>query len=240
MEAKALLKKAFFTGVPKARPADPMWRSFFEFIYRAHQATGPDAAVLNIYSAEDKSGERERVYRQSFFPQKDYTAINFWRDGFIPDGQAQGSLHLPFPDARFDVVVTTKIVLEHVSDPFLVAREFSRVLKPGGTAFLAAPLIRRQHQKPYDYFRFTEFGLAQVLRQAGFRDITVSASNGAMTSLAAYAYFFQRQTPMPKPLAWLCDRIHYWVVEPVAWFLDRFDNGTGRDFSLYYFAEAKK
>ncbi len=45
--------------------------------------------------------------------------------------QSADAYHLPFPDATFDVL-TAMDFLEHVENPDLVIKEFSRVLKPGG------------------------------------------------------------------------------------------------------------
>lgn len=45
---------------------------------------------------------------------------------------------LPFPDATFDAIVSDA-VFEHVDDPDWVAREFARVLKPGGWVCARTP-----------------------------------------------------------------------------------------------------
>jgi 2-polyprenyl-3-methyl-5-hydroxy-6-metoxy-1,4-benzoquinol methylase len=45
---------------------------------------------------------------------------------------------LPFPDATFDVVLSTEVI-EHVPDPALAVKEFARVLKPGGHLVLSTP-----------------------------------------------------------------------------------------------------
>ncbi len=46
--------------------------------------------------------------------------------------------HLPYPDASFDAVVVDSL-LEHVDDPWLVLREASRVLRPGGSLLIWSP-----------------------------------------------------------------------------------------------------
>ena len=74
---------------------------------------------------------------------------------------------IPVEDARFDHVLLTQ-VLEHIPEPRLVLAELHRVLKPGGTLWLTAPLFYAEHEKPYDFYRYTQFGLRHLLEGAGF------------------------------------------------------------------------
>ena len=242
IESRESLSAEFFTRVPNARRSNPMFRAFFSLMYDAGMEAGPGTRLLNIYASHDLSVNREEVYRERFFNRCEYEAVDFWEDAFVRDGGggAYGAPHtLPFPDAHFDVLVTTKIIMEHISEPEKVVREFARVLKPGGRAFVVAPLVRRQHQKPHDYFRYTEFGLRHLFSKAGFRETEITHSNGAMVTLSTYAYFFQRSI-VPRPLQGIFNWLHYWVIEPAAFFLDRFDNGYGRDLTLYFMVRALK
>src|ERR1019366_301686 len=50
---------------------------------------------------------------------------------------------LPFPDHSFDLVISRSVV-EHLSDPPRVFREFCRVLRPGGKVVIVTP-------NKYDY-----------------------------------------------------------------------------------------
>ncbi len=77
--------------------------------------------------------------------------------GYRPDLVADVT-GLPFPDASFEAVVAQQ-VLEHVYDPAAAAREMQRVLRPGGVLLVSAPFIYPLHGLPYDFQRFTPFGL---------------------------------------------------------------------------------
>jgi SAM-dependent methyltransferase len=77
------------------------------------------------------------------------------------------ALALPFADSSVDLIVTQE-VLEHVSDPFLAMREIHRVLKVGGRAYVQLPFMIGFHPCPTDFWRFTDQGMMELARQAGF------------------------------------------------------------------------
>lgn len=58
----------------------------------------------------------------------------------IPEAIAGDAQRLPFPDASFDIVISTD-VLEHVPDDAAAANEILRVLKPHGVAVLTVPAL---------------------------------------------------------------------------------------------------
>jgi SAM-dependent methyltransferase len=238
---KETLKSAFFAGVPKSRRIDPFFQSLFEFMYDAHQKARQGARVLNIYMSADLSGGREEVYRTHFFGDCELTSVDFAKDTFIYDGRASEPRHsLPFPSDSFDIIVTTKYILEHVSEPADVLAEISRVLKKGGQAYLVAAHVRRQHQKPYDFYRFSEFALEYLAKKAGFSRWEITPSDGAMYTLGMYSYFFQRGVPMPRLLERCFDGLYYYLIQPVFFGFHALDKGYGRDLSSYFLLKATK
>ena len=68
---------------------------------------------------------------------------------------------IPFPDASFDHVLCTE-VLEHAEDPEMLVAEMHRVLRPGGALIATIPFSARVHYAPYDFQRFTRFGLQRL------------------------------------------------------------------------------
>lgn len=68
-----------------------------------------------------------------------------------------------FPDGTFDHVFMME-VLEHVETPQHAVDEIRRVLRPGGTLLLSAPMTLEVHDC-CDYYRFTAQGLRWLLRE---------------------------------------------------------------------------
>jgi SAM-dependent methyltransferase len=93
---------------------------------------------------------------------------------------------LPFADRSFDTVLVTE-VLEHVEDAERAAGEIFRVLRPGGHALVTVPFLYPTHEAPYDFRRFTHFGLADLLRRHQFEISTVEAKGGPGLLLAHFA-----------------------------------------------------
>ncbi len=90
---------------------------------------------------------------------------------------------IPLPDASVDVALFNQ-VLEHVVDPDASLREIHRVLKPGGTMLGSVPHVSPVHLEPYDFRRYTDLGLRQMLEKHGYTRIEIDQS-GAVYSGAA-------------------------------------------------------
>src|ERR1041385_5730478 len=58
---------------------------------------------------------------------------------------------IPEPDKSFDAILCTE-VFEHIPDPPAALKEFSRLLRKGGTLILTAPFTSLTHFAPYHYY----------------------------------------------------------------------------------------
>ena len=85
---------------------------------------------------------------------------------------------LPLEAESSDTVLSTQ-VLEHVTDPPAYLREVSRILRRGGVLILTCPASYMLHEEPNDYFRFTKYGLASLLSQAGLEVVEIDEAGGA-------------------------------------------------------------
>jgi SAM-dependent methyltransferase len=90
---------------------------------------------------------------------------------------------IPVEDGRFDVVICSQ-VLEHVPDPESVLRELRRVVKPGGEVWLSAPLFYEEHEKPFDFYRYTQFAWNRFATVIGFEVISIEQLEGYNATLS--------------------------------------------------------
>jgi SAM-dependent methyltransferase len=102
------------------------------------------------------------------------------------------SVSLPFKDLSFDNLVSFQ-VMEHVPEPLDFLREAFRVLKPGGYIFLTTPFMWGEHEEPYDYFRYTRYGLRYLVEKVGFKVIEINPdSKYWTTAVLRFNYYLLR------------------------------------------------
>ncbi len=110
------------------------------------------------------------------------------------------ALRLPFPSSSFDTVLSTQ-TLEHLTDPFQAFDEMARVLTAGGSLILTAPQSWREHELPYDYFRFTSFGLRHLCEQANLRVTRLEAVGRAWAHVGQSFLNILLQTKLARIIA---------------------------------------
>jgi SAM-dependent methyltransferase len=91
--------------------------------------------------------------------------------------------NLPFEDGTFDAAMLTQ-VLEHVPAPEEAVREAHRVVREGGALLVTVPFIWEEHERPFDFYRYSSAGVRQLLEGAGFSEVTVRPRTDCFTTLA--------------------------------------------------------
>lgn len=109
----------------------------------------------------------------------------------------------PFGNAEFDSIVTNQ-VLEHVFNPDEFLSEINRVLKINGKLLLTVPFVWDEHEQPYDYARYSSFGLKSLLEKHGFEIIkqhkSVNDFGVIVQLLNAYLYKLVNRIPFVRQL----------------------------------------
>ena len=68
-------------------------------------------------------------------------------------------------------------------------------MTPAGTLWLTAPLFYAEHERPYDFFRYTQFGLRHLLESAGFAVEEIEWMEGYLGTLSYQARMMSRCLP---------------------------------------------
>jgi SAM-dependent methyltransferase len=162
------------------------------FLERAGEAVQPEHLVLD-------AGAGRAPYRALFaharYETADFVAVKgkkYVRPDYVCD-----LAQIPVEDARFDHVLLTQ-VLEHIPEPPTVLAELHRVMKPGGMLWLTAPLFYAEHERPYDYFRYTRYGLRHLLEGAGFAVQEIEWMEGYLGTLSYQARLLSRSLPSSR------------------------------------------
>ena len=87
-------------------------------------------------------------------------------------------LDIPVPDSSYDVILCTEVI-EHVPDPISAINEISRILKPGGTLLITAPLQSGLHQEPYHFYGgYTKYWYEKFLTENNFTELNLKIKRG--------------------------------------------------------------
>lgn len=159
----------------KATTSQPIWSLGYLVGHSLEQALKPACAQLSGRLLDLGCGNSP--YR-SWLPHVT-SYIPYDADLSSAGAEAIGLAHsLPFADKAFDSVLCTQ-VLEHVEQPWQVLDDVARVLRSDGILVLSVPQAWRIHEAPYDFYRYTRFGIAALLRRSGFELVNCTPQGGA-------------------------------------------------------------
>jgi SAM-dependent methyltransferase len=149
-------------------------------------------------------------------PELDVLAFDIFPTAFT---QFVADAHrMPLADGAVDAVVV-QAVLEHVLDPWRVATEIHRVLKPDGLVYADTPFLQPVHEGPYDFTRFTESGHRWLFRDFALIESGVVAGPG-MQFASSVAHAARSVVPLRGVNAAV-----RFAATPLALLIDRFAGG---------------
>jgi len=141
---------------------------------------------------------------ESLFNVSSYIGLDIENEGTIKRGVADyfyDGGQFPFGHSEFDSVLCNQ-VLEHVFNPDDFIGEINRVLKPAGKLLLTVPFVWDEHEQPYDYARYSSFGLRSLLEKNGFIVLDHRKLGTDMSTLfqLTNAYLYKVTLTWPKLL----------------------------------------
>ena len=142
---------------------------------------------------------------------------------------------IPFPSNSFDWVMATE-VFEHVRRPNLLLSSVYSVLRPGGGLFLSVPFLAGVHEPPYDFRRWTNYGLIDELERAGFERIEVRPLGNWHTSAAAFLRLYLASCKKAWWTRYWLPRLTWIVTKLIA----RLDTEVHQNMCVGWFALAYK
>jgi len=92
------------------------------------------------------------------------------------------STQIPLPSSSCDTVTCFQ-VLEHIPEPIKALKEMHRVLKKNGIIIISTIQYYPLHDEPYDFYRYTKYGLSHLLHQANFVELKHKEEGNIFTLL---------------------------------------------------------
>lgn len=143
---------------------------------------------------------------------------------------------LPFEDGRFDTIILSD-VLEHIPTPERLWGEMTRVLAEGGRIFMNVPFYYPLHERPHDYYRYTEYALRRFVDLSGLNLVEVTPIGGIPEIIADIVSKAVNRGP-GAILAAAIQGLTFWFVR--TGFGKRISNATAQGFPYGYFLVAEK
>ena len=162
---------------------DPRNKYIFDEIVNFSKSVETNSVVVDVGAGQC---ELELFFQDSNYIGIDLAVGNdnwdFSKISVLGDVQ-----QLPFKNSFANAALNIW-VMEHIPNPQSMVDEMFRILKPGGKAFLVVPFALHEHQQPYDFYRYTRFGVKHLFDTAGFTNVNVYSDSSEEFAMGHEAY----------------------------------------------------
>ena len=140
--------------------------------YLSSNFNKPDVRILEVGSRNVTGGASKK-----FFSNANYVGFDFYEGENVDVVGDAHKLSSYFGDQRFDLVLSSA-VFEHLHMPWIVAQEIQKLLKIGGYVFVETHFSYSTHERPWNFFQFSDMGLRALFNSGlGFDLIDSGMSN---------------------------------------------------------------
>ena len=144
-----------------------------------------------------------KPYEKLFVNAESYTGIDLEVTGHDHENSKVDVYYdgktIPFKENSFDAVVCFE-VFEHVFNIDEVLSEIKRVIKPNGKLLISTPFAWDEHEQPFDFARYTSFGIKHLLSNAGYEIESIYKTTSYVEAVGQLMVAFVSQHVGPKNL----------------------------------------
>jgi SAM-dependent methyltransferase len=166
-------------------------------LYKEMEAFARDVPRgARLLDAGAGSGPYKQLFTHARYESADFERIN---KGYQENTYICDLASIPVEDNCFDFIIFNQ-VMEHLPEPQLVLVELRRILKRGGKLLYTGPLFYEEHEQPYDFYRYTKYGVRYLLEKSGFRVDKIEWLEGYLGSSAYQLHTMSQYLPY-KPIS---------------------------------------
>lgn len=190
-------------------------KGLYQFLSREYGAIPHGADVLSVGAG----GEVNQLLK-GFAEKNRFDVLSFDIDPSRGPDLIGDICSYDFGGRQFDVIVMSE-VLEHLHSPHLGIKNIYAALKENGRLLLTTPFILPLHDRPTDYYRFTRYGLAYLLRE--FRAVNIVERNSYFDAIdVLWTRLLVTETRSARLLSYLVIPTIVLVKRPLSWLLGKF------------------
>ena len=126
---------------------------------------------------------------------------------------------LPFANQKFDAVVSFE-VFEHVFDLSASLKEINRVTKQDGFLLISIPFAWAEHEVPYDFARYTTYGISHLLENHGYQVVEIKKTSSYVLAIFQLLIAYLVQVTPKNMLYYLFQMFLFFPLTLLAYLFD--------------------
>lgn len=182
-------KNRLAPGVPMSKMVSH--RNWQNYLYEV--GNKPGLRILEIGSREVTGSSNARKN----FSKAQYIGFDFYPGNNVDVVGDAHKLSTYFKEEdKFDIIYSSAC-FEHFAMPWVIATEIAKLLKVGGLVFIETHFSFAAHERPWNFFQFSDMGLRALFPPAlGFECIEAGMSNPMVGRFSSLADAYLKNRPI--------------------------------------------